>query len=70
MSAIYLCPKCGHAMRLYTRRNGQRMLQCLDRKNCNLNAPALDMPAADNGLSDVKALPGARADGLAGLRAV
>ena len=68
--ATFLCPKCGTSMRSYTRGNGQRMLQCRDRKGCNLRLPIADAPAPDHGLGDVKALPGAQLDGLAGLRAV
>jgi ssDNA-binding Zn-finger/Zn-ribbon topoisomerase 1 len=66
--SVYICPKCSSAMRQYTRPNGQRMLQCLDRKGCNLRMPIADAPAPDHGLEELKALPGTPADGFAGVR--
>jgi ssDNA-binding Zn-finger/Zn-ribbon topoisomerase 1 len=64
--AIHLCPKCGTSMRQYRRSNGQRMLQCLDRKGCNLRMPVADAPP-DHGLTDLKPAPVATRDGLSGL---
>ena len=66
--AIHLCPKCGQAMRQYSRSNGQKMLQCIDRKGCNLRLPFTEAPAPDLGLTSLKALPGALSDGLGGLK--
>jgi hypothetical protein len=57
MSATYLCPKCGQSMRQYRRTNGQQMVQCTDRRGCNLRVPLVEMGAPDDGLDALKPAP-------------
>lgn len=65
--ATMACPKCGG--RAYPAKwHGQVHLRCASRQ-CGFHLP-WELAEEDHGLADVKALPVAPADGLAGLRAV
>lgn len=61
------CPKCGSHARP-AKWHGQVHLRCADRQ-CGFHLP-WGLADQDRGMGDVKPLPGAPADGLAGLRAV
>ena len=48
------CPKCNGQMREYTRKNGERWVMCLNRRNCNLHLPLAAMPDQEPGFAGVR----------------